>query len=76
MRRVLDVLSHVLHGCLAGFIAIRFNWLGLLLSVFMFTQFLTYELAEETKLKDELYLELKEWCLGFTTGLLCSILFS
>jgi hypothetical protein len=42
----------------------------------MFIQFLTYELAEETKLKDELYLELKEWTLGFTTGLLCSILFS
>jgi hypothetical protein len=70
---MLDILSHILHGCLAGFIAICFNWLGLALSVFMFLQFLTYELVEETKIKDELYLELKEWTLGFTIGLLCSI---
>jgi hypothetical protein len=29
----------------------------------------------EVKLKDELYLELKEWTLGFTIGLLVAIFF-
>lgn len=57
----LTQIVHILHGML-GAIAYIFDWK---LSVFLFLQFLLYEYAEESKVKDELYRELKEWSSGF-----------
>ena len=68
MNRWLSVLCHVLHGLIAG-IAWFFNPF---LSVFLFAQFLLYEFVEETKIKDEMYYELREWSFGFIIGIFVS----
>lgn len=58
-------IIHFLHGFFGG---LTFKPLPLL-SLFLYLQFLLYEYFEETKIKDELYHELKEWSAGFFTGL-------
>ena len=65
MRAKKDILCHILHGILAGFTTALFNWLGLAVAVFLFIQFTAYEMAEERKIQDELYMELKEWSIGY-----------
>jgi len=62
----LSQLAHVLHGFLAGFI-FTLDWR---VSLFLFVQFLLYEWVEESKIKDELYHEIKEWSIGFALGYL------
>jgi hypothetical protein len=59
-------LIHVLHGVFAGF---TFKPLTLL-SFFLYVQFLAYEYFEESKVKDEMYHELREWSLGFFIGII------
>jgi hypothetical protein len=59
-------LVHVLHGVFAGF---TFKPLPLL-SFFLYIQFLAYEYFEETKVKDEMYHELREWAFGFFVGII------
>jgi hypothetical protein len=68
----LSVLGHILHGLIAGFITLK-GWLGFAVSLFLFTQFFVYEYLEETKLKDEMFHELREWSLGFIIGLVISL---
>jgi hypothetical protein len=58
-------LIHFAHGLLAGFVFF-FSWI---LSVFLFIQFFVYEYFEESKIKDEMYYELREWSAGFACGL-------
>jgi hypothetical protein len=58
-------LIHFAHGVLAG--AVFFiSWV---LSAFLYIQFFIYEYFEESKIKDEMYYELREWALGFACGL-------
>ena len=64
------VLAHISHGALAGFLW----WIDFRLSLFLFLQFFLYEYFEESKIKDELYHELKEWALGFILGLMSMFL--
>jgi hypothetical protein len=59
-------LVHIAHGILAGVV---FRPLPLL-SFFLYIQFLAYEYFEETKIRDEMYFELREWALGFFIGLI------
>jgi len=61
-----EQLAHFLHGALSGFLSIKY----LPVSILLYTQFFLYEYFEETKIKDEMYRELKEWSGGFITGLL------
>jgi len=67
-RAKIDILCHILHGILAGFTTVLFNWFGLAVAVFLFIQFASYEMAEERKIQDELYMELKEWSIGYATA--------
>jgi hypothetical protein len=64
MGRGLNSLAHYLHGILAGVLSIDF----IAVSFFLFVQFFAYEFFEETKLKDEMYHELKEWSTGYVVG--------
>jgi len=66
----LTQLAHIAHGALAGFLW----WLDWRVSLFLFLQFFLYEYFEETKVKDELYHELKEWAFGFAIALLAVLL--
>ena len=59
-------LVHISHGFLAGFI-FTLDWR---VSLFLFAQFVLYEFVEESKIKDELYHEIKEWSIGFALGYL------
>jgi hypothetical protein len=59
-------LIHFNHGFFAGFM---FKPLPLL-SFFLYIQFLAYEYFEESKVKDEMYHELREWSLGFFIGII------
>jgi hypothetical protein len=70
--KLLSTLSHVLHGLIAGFITLK-GWLSFAISLFLFTQFFIYEYLEETKLKDEMFHELREWSFGFVVGLVVSL---
>jgi hypothetical protein len=74
MRAKKDILCHILHGVLAGLVTVLFNWFGLAVSIFLFIQFISYEMAEERKIQDELYLELKEWTLGYATVLAIGVI--
>lgn len=58
-------MAHFSHGFVAGIVAIFWS---LWLAVFLYVQFLLYEAVEETKVRDEMYLELKEWATGFILG--------
>jgi hypothetical protein len=69
MGRRLNVLAHYLHGFLAGILSVDF----IAVSFFLFTQFLAYEFFEETKVKDEMYHELKQWSTGYVGGLVLSV---
>jgi len=71
-RSLKAVLAHYLHGFIAG----MFWWICPWLSAFLYVQFFLYELVEETKLKDEMYRELKEWAVGFLIGVLISFVWS
>ncbi|MEM2424314.1 MAG: hypothetical protein QXO15_00960 [Nitrososphaerota archaeon] len=73
MRNILNTISHVTHGFLAGFISIYLSH-GLLIALFLFTQFLIYEYIEENKLKDEMFNELREWSFGFCTGIITALI--
>jgi hypothetical protein len=64
MRRRLSSLAHYSHGLLAGVLSIDF----IAVSIFLFVQFLAYEFFEETKVKDEMYHELREWSTGYVFG--------
>ena len=66
----LTQLAHIAHGALAGF----FWWVDWRVSLFLFLQFFLYEYFEETKVKDELYHELKEWAFGFAIALIAVLL--
>jgi hypothetical protein len=68
----LSILSHILHGLIAGVLAPR-GWLGYAISLFLFVQFFVYELVEESKIQDEMFHELKEWSFGFIIGLVISL---
>ena len=63
-------IVHVLHGMLAGFVF----YLSALASIFLYIQFILYEYFEETKVRDEMYRELKEWSSGFAVGFLVSLI--
>lgn len=56
---------HFLHGVLAGFLSLTF----FALSAFLFIQFFAYEYVEQSKIRDEMYFELREWSIGFILGL-------
>jgi hypothetical protein len=56
----------VAHGAVAGFLW----WIDWRVSLFLFLQFFLYEFFEETKVKDEMYYELREWATGFVIALL------
>ena len=64
MRRRFNSLVHHLHGFLAGALSIDF----IAVSFFLFIQFFAYEYFEETKVKDEMYHELREWSTGYVVG--------
>jgi len=64
MRQRLNSLVHYLHGLLAGFLSVDF----IVVSIFLFVQFFAYEFFEETKVKDEMYHELREWSTGYVVG--------
>lgn len=64
-----EQVIHFLHGYFGGF---TFKPLPLL-SIFLYVQFLLYEYFEESKVKDEMYHELKEWAAGFFVGLVSYI---
>lgn len=61
---------HVLHGLASGFLW----WVDWRVSLFLFLQFFVYEFFEETKVKDEMYHELKEWSAGFAVALVTMLL--
>jgi hypothetical protein len=65
MRRRLNSLVHYLHSLLAGVLSVDF----IAVSIFLFVQFFAYEFFEETKVKDEMYHELREWSTGYVVGL-------
>jgi len=67
-----SILCHVLHGLAAGFLALK-GWLGLAVSFFLYAQFFLYEFVEETKIRDEMFHELREWSFGFIAGLVLSL---
>ena len=69
MGRRLNVLAHYLHGFLAGVLSVDF----IAVAFFLFVQFLAYEFFEETKVKDEMYHELKQWSTGYVGGFLLAI---
>ena len=64
----INIFAHISHGFIAGF----FWWVSWPLSIFMFVQFLLYEFVEESKVRDEMYREIKEWATGFVVGVLFS----
>lgn len=68
MREKIDIICHIVHGAIAGFATGMLEWFGLAVATFIFIQFTIYETVEESKLKDELYKELKEWTLGYVVG--------
>jgi succinate dehydrogenase/fumarate reductase cytochrome b subunit len=70
MRRRLSSLAHYLHGLLAGVLTVDF----IAVSIFLFVQFLAYEFFEETKVRDEMYHELREWSTGYVAGLVLSLI--
>jgi hypothetical protein len=59
-------VAHVAHGAVAGFLW----WIDWRVSLFLYLQFFLYEFFEESKIKDEMYYELKEWATGFVITLL------
>jgi hypothetical protein len=66
----LSQVVHVLHGLTSGFLW----WVDWRVSLFLFLQFFVYEYFEETKVKDEMYRELKEWSSGFAVALVTVLL--
>jgi hypothetical protein len=68
----LSILCHVLHGLTAGFLAPK-GWLGLVVSLFLYAQFFAYEYVEESKIRDEMFHELREWSFGFIIGLVLGL---
>lgn len=60
----------MLHGLTAGFLWFV-DWK---VSLFLFLQFFAYEYVEETKVKDEMYHELREWSAGFAVALVTVLL--
>jgi hypothetical protein len=74
MKDKVDSICHILHGAIAGFITGLMEWFGLAVAIFIFIQFILYEVVEEEKIRDELYRELKEWVLGYVTGLVTVIM--
>jgi hypothetical protein len=66
----LSQVVHVLHGLTSGFLW----WVDWRVSLFLFLQFFAYEYFEETKVKDEMYHELKEWASGFAVALVTMLL--
>jgi hypothetical protein len=64
-------IAHVAHGAAAGFLW----WVDWRVSLFLFLQFFLYEFFEESKIRDELYRELKEWATGFVIALLLVLAF-
>jgi hypothetical protein len=67
----LTQIAHIAHGAAAGFLW----WLDWRVSLFLFLQFFLYEFFEESKIKDEMYYELKEWAMGFIIALLLVLAF-
>lgn len=61
---------HFAHGILSG----ALFWTSWIVSVFLYGQFFLYEYVEESKIKDEMYAELREWSAGFVIGLLAAYL--
>ena len=68
----LSILCHILHGLAAGFLVPR-GWLGYAISLFLFVQFFVYEYVEESKIRDEMFHELREWSFGFIIGLVLGL---
>jgi hypothetical protein len=68
----LSILCHVFHGLAAGFLAPK-GWLGLAISLFLYAQFFAYEYVEESKIRDEMFHELREWSFGFIIGLVLGL---
>ena len=64
-------VAHVAHGAVAGFLW----WTDWRASLFLFLQFFLYEFFEESKIKDEMYHELREWAAGFVVALLVVLAF-
>ncbi len=63
-------LSHLFFGFLSGLLWFV-DWK---LSVFLYVMFFIYEYVEEVKVYDEMYMELKEYSIGFTAGLITYII--
>lgn len=72
----ISIISHILFGFLAGFMTGFFGWFGLAIAIFIYIQFLLYEYFEETKIKDEMYYELREFAIGFSVGLIIGLVLS
>lgn len=68
-------VAHIAHGLAAGFLTGLYEWFGLLVAAFLYIQFIAYEFVEETKIRDEMYYELKEWGGGYIVGLLLTLVF-
>jgi len=72
MPSKLSILCHIFHGLAAGFLAPK-GWLGLATSLFLYAQFFLYEFVEESKIRDEMFHELREWSFGFIIGLVLGL---
>jgi len=69
-RRLLSVGSHVALGLYAGI----FAYVHVIPSLVIVALFLIYEWVEETKIRDEMYYEVREFVLGYVVGLFIGML--
>ncbi|GEM_PF-2516675 len=66
LKHYINKLAHYLIGFFAGII----SYIDFRQSVFLYILFFCYEYVEETKIQDEMYIELKEFTIGYILGLL------
>jgi hypothetical protein len=69
-RRLLSVGTHVVLGLYAGV----FAYVHVVPSLVIVALFLLYEYVEETKIRDEMYYEVREFVLGYAIGLFIGML--
>jgi hypothetical protein len=68
--RLLSVATHIALGFYAG----SLTYISFPASVIIIVLFLIYEWVEESKVKDEMYYEVREFLTGYSAGLLFAIL--
>ena len=70
IRRYILWPVHYLIGFISGFI-----WfIDKYLAIFLYIQFFLYELVEEEKKHDQMYIELREFTAGFVIGMIVFLL--